>query len=113
MMPQWEFLDFVADEAQPLSRISSCGWSAEATDLIEEGGRVTGVALRRRTGRCEIRAELVVAADGRDSLLRDAAALPVATSARRWTCFWFRLSASQRPGDRAPTGVSTPAGSWS
>ena len=41
MMPQWEFLDFLADEAR---RYQTFGlrMEAEAVDLVIEGGRVAG-----------------------------------------------------------------------
>ena len=43
LMPQWDFLDFLAERGRALSRRSTCGCEAEVTDLIEEGGRVVGV----------------------------------------------------------------------
>src|SRR4051812_27689296 len=67
MMPQWEFLDFVAEAAQdyPGFRLEM---KAEATGLLLDGGRVAGVRGRERA----IRARLTLAADGRRSRLREA-----------------------------------------
>src|SRR5437763_11042200 len=67
MMPQWEFLDFLADEARryPTFRLRM---EAEAVDLVLDGGRVCGVRLK---GGEEVGARLTVAADGRNSILRE------------------------------------------
>ncbi len=49
----------------------------EATDLIEEGGRVVGVRAKSPEGELEIRADLVVGTDGRHSTLRECAGFHV------------------------------------
>ncbi|WP_395316884.1 FAD-dependent oxidoreductase [Variovorax sp. UC74_104] len=80
LMPQWEFLDFMCDEARRYPCFEL--WTdAEAVGLLQDKGRVNGVKVRRgrRAGQpqeVELHASLVVAADGRHSTLRDAAALP-------------------------------------
>lgn len=77
MMPQWDFLDFLADEARryPGFRLAM---STEAIDLIEEGGRIVGVRARTESGgELDVRGDLVVAADGRHSVLRRQAGLAV------------------------------------
>src|SRR3954470_5304837 len=63
-MPQWDFLDFLAREAKRLPGFA-LRMEAEATGLVEADGRVTGVTARTRSGPLEVRARLVVAADGR------------------------------------------------
>src|SRR5215217_4793216 len=75
-MPQWEFLDFLADHAReyPHFQLRMC---AEVTDLIEEQGRVAGVRVSTPEGPLAIRADLVVAADGRRSVVREKAGLEV------------------------------------
>ena len=73
MMPQWHFLDFVAEQAARLSGFT-LRMETEAIALVEEGGRVAGVGV---TGGKTIRARLVIAADGRGSVLRGAAGLPL------------------------------------
>src|SRR3954465_5279915 len=72
MMPQWEFLDFVAEAARAYPDFS-LEMNAEATGLLFEGGRVGGV----RVGDRAVRARLTVAADGRGSILRKAAGFEV------------------------------------
>src|SRR6185312_2521550 len=62
MMPQWDFLDFLAEKASASPEFTLVR-NAEVTDLIVEGDRVTGV----RTPNLEVRAELAIAADGRKS----------------------------------------------
>ena len=63
---------------------------AEATGLIEEGGRVVGVRATVEGKPEEIRADLVVGADGRHSTVREARGLcGPSCSARRWTCCGF------------------------
>ena len=69
MMPQWDFLDFIAEKASAYPEFTLIR-NAEVTDLVFDGDRVAGV----RTPELEVCAELVVAADGRKSAVRAAAA---------------------------------------
>jgi 2-polyprenyl-6-methoxyphenol hydroxylase-like FAD-dependent oxidoreductase len=99
-MPQWDFLDFLASRAAryPSFRL----WMrAEATGLIEESGRVVGVEAMTPKGRREIRADLVVGADGRHSTVRERAGLEVRELGAPMDVLWFRLS--RRPDDPAAT----------
>ncbi|KDO93446.1 remO protein [Mycobacterium avium subsp. hominissuis A5] len=92
MMPQWDFLDFIAEKASAYPEFTLIR-SAEVTDLILEGDRVAGV----RTPRDEVRADLVIAADGRKSAVRAAAGLRTAQAHSPMDVLWFRLK--WRPGD--------------
>jgi 2-polyprenyl-6-methoxyphenol hydroxylase-like FAD-dependent oxidoreductase len=97
-MPQWDFLDFLAARAArcPSFRL----WMrAEAVGLIEESGRVVGVDVMTPEGRREVRADLVVGADGRHSTVRERAGLEVRELGAPMDVLWFRLS--RRPGDPA------------
>jgi 2-polyprenyl-6-methoxyphenol hydroxylase-like FAD-dependent oxidoreductase len=99
-MPQWNFLDFLASRAAryPSFRL----WmSAEATGLIEESGRVVGLEVMTPEGRREVRADLVVGADGRHSTVRERAGLEVRELGAPMDVLWFRLS--RRPDDPAAT----------
>jgi 2-polyprenyl-6-methoxyphenol hydroxylase-like FAD-dependent oxidoreductase len=88
MMPQWEFLDFVAGEAKRYPDFT-LRMEAEATGLkYDAGGRVDGVTL---AGGEVVPADYVIAADGRRSVLRDAAALPLDDLGAPIDVFWFRL----------------------
>jgi 2-polyprenyl-6-methoxyphenol hydroxylase-like FAD-dependent oxidoreductase len=99
MMPQWEFLDFVAEAARdyPGFRLEM---KAEATGLVIEKGRVEGVKVGNR----EIRARLTLAADGRGSVLRSAAGLEVRDLGAPIDVFWFRVPKARTPGNDT-TGV--------
>ncbi|HWI10614.1 MAG TPA: FAD-dependent oxidoreductase, partial [Burkholderiaceae bacterium] len=91
MMPQWDFLDFLASEARryPTFRLMM---NAEATSLVERDGRVVGLRADTPEGGLEIAADLVVAADGRDSRLRAASGLDVVDFGAPMDALWFRLS---------------------
>jgi 2-polyprenyl-6-methoxyphenol hydroxylase-like FAD-dependent oxidoreductase len=90
-MPQWDFLDFLADQAKrfPTFRLLM---ETDAIDLIREGDAVVGVTARGPDGALDIRAELVVACDGRHSTLRDAAGLQVIDRGAPMDVLWLRLS---------------------
>jgi 2-polyprenyl-6-methoxyphenol hydroxylase-like FAD-dependent oxidoreductase len=66
----------------------------KATDLSEEDGRVVGVAVESPDGPLEIRAELVIACDGRHSTLREAAGLKARQYGAPMDVLWFRLPRS-------------------
>ena len=75
-MPQWDFLDFLAEHGKRYPTFD-LRMQAEATDLIEEDGRVVGVRAKTPDGELEIRADLVVGCDGRHSTVRERAGLKV------------------------------------
>ena len=87
MMPQWEFLDFLAGEAANLPTFSLRMGTA-ATGLIRRGDRVVGVSTAAGE---TIRADYVIAADGRSSFLRHAAGLPLQDLGAPIDVFWFRV----------------------
>ena len=87
LMPQWEFLDFLAQEARHYPTFS-LRMEAEAVDLLFEANRVAGVRLRSGE---EIRGTLTIAADGRSSVLRNAAQLPRKDLSAPIDVLWFRL----------------------
>ncbi|QNK68805.1 FAD-dependent oxidoreductase [Variovorax sp. PAMC26660] len=105
LMPQWEFLDFMCDEARRYPGFEL--WTdAEAIGLLQDKGRVNGVKVRRgsRAGQpqdIELHASLVVAADGRHSTLRDAAALPHISYGAPIDVLWMRIP--KAPGDPEAT----------
>src|SRR5687767_5551907 len=105
MMPQWEFLDFVADEARTYPNFTLL-MDAAATGLLTEGESVTGVSYRRGGVSEEIAASLVIAADGRASLLRGESNLPLRTLGAPMDVFWFGLP-KERGVKNESTGVFT------
>ncbi|MDQ0680215.1 2-polyprenyl-6-methoxyphenol hydroxylase-like FAD-dependent oxidoreductase [Arthrobacter pascens] len=91
MMPQWDFLNFLATEAarEPTFRLLM---EHEATSIMFDGGRVTGVRYRTRGGaEGALHADLVVATDGRHSVLRRAAGLQSKEYPVPFDTWWFRL----------------------
>ncbi len=96
IMPQWDFLSFLANHAAARYPAFRLWMRAEATGLIEEGGRVVGIEVTTSEGRREVRADLVVAADGRRSGMRDRAGLVVEELGAPMDVLWFRLSRQPR-----------------
>ena len=94
MMPQWDFLKFLQQQASQYSCFKLI-MNAEVTDTITENGRVTGVKTSSKDGRSEITAAVVVACDGRHSLLREKAGLKVIRSGVPIDVLWFRVSRQQ------------------
>jgi 2-polyprenyl-6-methoxyphenol hydroxylase-like FAD-dependent oxidoreductase len=90
MMPQWDFLDFLAVRAQryPGFRLMM---KAKAKRLVATDGSVSGVDVDTETGRRRIHADLVVAADGRHSTLRAGALLAARDLGAPMDALWFRL----------------------
>ncbi len=90
LMPQWDFLDFLAREARryPAFRLLM---RTEANTVIEEAGRIVGVRAESPQGALELRADLVIGADGRHSTVRQAAGLAVEDLGAPLDVLWFRL----------------------
>jgi 2-polyprenyl-6-methoxyphenol hydroxylase-like FAD-dependent oxidoreductase len=91
MMPQWDFLNFLASEAarEPTFTLLM---EHTATSLMFDGGRVTGVRYRTPSGvEGALRADLVVATDGRHSVLRRAAGLQPKEFPVPFDTWWFKL----------------------
>src|SRR4051812_45058759 len=95
-MPQWEFLDFLSGHARPLPAFPQ-EMRAEAYELMLEQGRVVGLRARTPKGELIVRAELVVAADGRHSALRELAGLETEVLGAPMDVLWMRLP--RDPGD--------------
>ncbi|WP_206239325.1 FAD-dependent oxidoreductase [Novosphingobium terrae] len=96
MMPQWHFLDFVAEQARRLPCFT-LRMNSEAVALIEEDGRIEGVRLAHGE---TLRAALVIAADGRGSLMRDSAGLPRKDLGAPIDVLWFRIPKQRTPDNR-------------
>jgi 2-polyprenyl-6-methoxyphenol hydroxylase-like FAD-dependent oxidoreductase len=100
MMPQWDFLNFLVDQASRYPTFT-LKMRTEVTGLIEERGRVVGVRAATPEGSLDVKAALVVAADGRHSTLRQAAGLPFDEFGAPMDVLWFRIS--RRATDHADT----------
>ena len=113
LMPQWDFLDFLAREASDWPGFT-LRMHTEATGLIEAGqleggGRVAAVTAESPSEALEIRADLVVAADGRDSTLRAQSGLKVEEFGVPMDVQWFRLDRPKGTGEM-PLGTIGPGG---
>ena len=91
LMPQWHFLNFLANQGNRFPTFH-LKMRTEVTTLIEDNGRVAGIRAVAPDGPVEIRADLVVAADGRSSVLRGRAGLMVDEIAAAIDVLWMRLS---------------------
>lgn len=100
LMPQWDFLDFLALQARR-SESFELRMEAEVTDLVRDGDRVLGVRADTKDGPLEVRSDLVVGADGRSSRVRERAGLAVDTFGSPMDVLWMRLS--RRADDAAQT----------
>lgn len=91
LMPQWDFLSFLAEEARRYPSFH-LEMNARAETLVERDGRIVGLLASLPDGAVEYRAALVVAADGRHSDVRREAGLKVIESGAPMDVLWFRLS---------------------
>lgn len=100
LMPQWDFLNFLAEEGKQYPGFN-LKMSTEATDLIfDDNQRVVGAKAKSSNGKTiEIEAPLVVAADGRTSVLRDRAGLKVRSFGVPIDVLWFRIQRQPEDGD--------------
>jgi 2-polyprenyl-6-methoxyphenol hydroxylase-like FAD-dependent oxidoreductase len=96
LMPQWDFLDFLAAEARKYKTFD-LRMETDVTGLIEEDGRIAGVRVNVRGEPQQIRADLVIGADGRHSVVRERAGLTVDSFGAPIDVLWMRIS--RRPGD--------------
>jgi 2-polyprenyl-6-methoxyphenol hydroxylase-like FAD-dependent oxidoreductase len=100
LMPQWDFLDFLAAEAKKYPAFTlRMGW--EATGLIESTGpnglQITGVRANTPGGPVDIPATLTVGCDGRHATSVAAAHLHVIDDGVPIDVLWFKLP--RRPND--------------
>jgi len=91
LMPQWEFLNFLCEYGRPYPSFR-VRMRTEVTGLIEENGRVVGIRANTPDGPLEVRADLVVGADGRNSVVRTCAGLTVEDVGASMDSLQLRLS---------------------
>ncbi|MBL8845068.1 MAG: FAD-dependent oxidoreductase [Hyphomicrobium zavarzinii] len=100
LMPQWDFLNFLAEEGKRYPGFDVL-MKTEATDVIEADGSVVGVRARGDDGTSrDILADVVIAADGRGSVLRDRAGLTVEDLGAPMDALWFKVPAHPDDSDQ-------------
>jgi 2-polyprenyl-6-methoxyphenol hydroxylase-like FAD-dependent oxidoreductase len=92
IMPQWDFLNFLAERARRLPGFR-LEMNVEATDLVRSGTRITGI--RAKTPHSSL---AVVATDGRHSMLRRCSGLPSVELGASIDILWMRTALSERSG---------------
>jgi 2-polyprenyl-6-methoxyphenol hydroxylase-like FAD-dependent oxidoreductase len=100
LMPQWNFLNFLAEEGKRYKTFD-LRMQADATDLIDENGRIVGLIARTPDGELTIRADLTVGCDGRHSTVREKAGCVSEDYGAPMDVLWFRLS--KKTSDSADT----------
>ncbi len=95
-MPQWDFLNFLAEKSAQFSGFTLLK-STVCRELITENGQVCGVLAEQAGQPMEIRARLVVGADGRDSVIRAQAGLSSQHFGAPRDVLWFHLN--KQPDD--------------
>jgi 2-polyprenyl-6-methoxyphenol hydroxylase-like FAD-dependent oxidoreductase len=104
-VPQWDFLNFMTAEAARYPTFKLLMRADTYDVLVDDGdGQVCGVKYHTEDGAAhELRARLTVGSDGRTSVTRAAAGLPLVESASAMDVLWFRLS--RRAGEPEALGV--------
>ncbi len=98
-MPQWDFLNFLATQAQQYSNFRLI-MQSEVIDVVISHDHVTGAIAKTPTGEILITCTLLVGADGRESNVRARAGLQVQDLGAPMDVMWFRLSRLQQdPAD--------------
>ncbi|MGC2297354.1 MAG: FAD-dependent oxidoreductase, partial [Acidobacteriaceae bacterium] len=90
LMPQWDFLNFLTSKASAYPEFHIL-MEHEAVDLLGKGGRIEGVVVKSPEGEKKIEADLIIACDGRHSIMREKAGLPLREHGVPIDALWFRL----------------------
>lgn len=95
-MPQWDFLNFLSEKAAETGHFNLI-MGAKAINLIEEEGKVKGLSFEKAGQIAQVVAPLTVAADGRNSVLREKAGLEVEVFGAPTDVLWMKVS--HQPND--------------
>ena len=96
LMPQWDFLNFLAIEAKAYPCFTLL-MQTVAYELIETNGKIAGVRSNAPEGSLRILSQLVIGCDGRHAMTRAQLGLPVLDIGAPMDVLWFRIS--RREGD--------------
>lgn len=102
LMPQWDFLNFMATQARQYPSFQLLQNTQVQTLLKDGSGKVTGVQAVNTAGEIlHIQALLTIGADGRTSTVREQAGLHVIKTGAPIDVLWFRIS--RHPDDPPST----------
>jgi 2-polyprenyl-6-methoxyphenol hydroxylase-like FAD-dependent oxidoreductase len=90
LMPQWDLLNFLARKSKAFPNFRLL-MQTKAITLIEERGEVAGLRAQTPGGEIDIRADLVIGADGRHSTIREQAGFVPQEFGSPIDVIWFRL----------------------
>ena len=93
-MPQWDFLNFLSDQAKRFPTFQ-LRMETEVVDLLMEGSRVIGVRARTPRGELVVHADLVIGADGRHSTAQTRAGLEQLQFGVPIDVLWMRIPKKQ------------------
>ena len=99
-MPQWDFLNFLSSHAKRFPTFQ-LRMETEVVDLLMEDSRVVGVRANTPGGELEVRAELVIGADGRHSIVHTRAGFKQRDFGVPIDVLWMRIS--KKEGDPKQT----------
>lgn len=99
-MPQWDFLNFLSDKANETGHFNLI-MGAKACDLVQENNCVKGISFHKDGQLYEVRAPLTIAADGRNSTLRDKAGLEVESFGAPTDVLWMKVSHQREDPEQA------------
>ncbi|QDT66780.1 FAD-dependent oxidoreductase [Calycomorphotria hydatis] len=100
LIPQWDLLNFLSTHGKRFPEFD-LRMGTEVTDVIRKDGKVVGVRARTSEGDEEIHADLVVAADGRHSTVREVTGHVVHEEGIPIDVLWFRLDRPANVDDHA------------
>ena len=97
MVPQWDLLNLLAEAAAQEPHFSLLT-EHEVTGVVRHNGRVIGVDHRSPEGNARLLADLTVACDGRWSIVRQRASLPVKELPVHFDAWWYRINTNRDVG---------------
>jgi 2-polyprenyl-6-methoxyphenol hydroxylase-like FAD-dependent oxidoreductase len=93
-MPQWDFLNFLSSHAKHFPTFQ-LRMETEVVDLLIENEQVIGVRAKTPRGEIEVRADLVIGADGRHSIVQVRAGFERREFGVPIDVLWMRISKKQ------------------
>lgn len=90
LMPQWDFLNFLAEQATTLPGFTLLR-ATRGVSLRQHQGRIIGVNAEDHAGALAITTPLVIGTDGRSSMVRAAAGLQVENFGAPRDVVWMKL----------------------